>query len=333
MMTKEAKVGLLLGLAFIVAIALVLRGVHQEQADQFQETVALNPVQTTDVVGTVDQAVSDLSGQVRQLGPDATAERFVAAAEPQRHHVVPPIGIRPEDAEAESRLPRSVVNLSVSEEAPAPADMLVDEEPVTELRSLSDVTKPVPTVGTRFVQDIPSAEAMTPPNGAIDRAVDRMNSQMNPVAPQREIEQVAAGPKPAERVYVVAKGDDLSRVALKAYGPSEGKRWVNVKKIYEANRGTLASIDQVFPGQRLQIPALANNIGTVSQMAANQPARTETVVKTRLYTVKKNDSLWRIAQEQLGDGKRFTEIAKLNDKLLSDEDSIKVGMKLKLPAK
>ena len=68
-------------------------------------------------------------------------------------------------------------------------------------------------------------------------------------------------------------------------------------------------------------------------MAANQPARTETVVKTRLYTVKKNDSLWRIAQEQLGDGKRFTEIAKLNDKLLSDEDSIKVGMKLKLPAK
>ena len=223
MMTKEAKVGLLLGLAFIVAIALVLRGVHQEQADQFQETVALNPVQTTDVVGTVDQAVSDLSGQVRQLGSDAPAERFVAAAEPQRHHIVPPIGIRPEDAEAESRLPRSVVNLSVSEEAPAPADMLVDEEPVTELRSLSDVTEPVPTVGTRFVQDIPSAEAMTPPNGAIDRAVDRMNSQMNPVAPQREIEQVAAGPKPAERVYVVAKGDDLSRVALKAYGPSEGK--------------------------------------------------------------------------------------------------------------
>ena len=53
----------------------------------------------------------------------------------------------------------------------------------------------------------------------------------------------------------------------------------------------------------------------------------------RLYTVRDGDSLWKIAADQLGDGSRYTEVAKLNDDVLSDEDSLTVGMTLKLPPK
>lgn len=47
------------------------------------------------------------------------------------------------------------------------------------------------------------------------------------------------------------------------------------------------------------------------------------------YTVKKGDSLWRIAQKQLGKGNRYKEIAALNG--LSDPNKIRVGQILKIP--
>ena len=41
-MSKEAKIGLLLGLVFIVAIAVVLRGVHQNSTSDLSEQLAVN---------------------------------------------------------------------------------------------------------------------------------------------------------------------------------------------------------------------------------------------------------------------------------------------------
>lgn len=49
------------------------------------------------------------------------------------------------------------------------------------------------------------------------------------------------------------------------------------------------------------------------------------------YTVKDGDSLWKIAQEQLGDGNRYKEILKLNPGL-SEDQTLKVGMSIKIPA-
>jgi nucleoid-associated protein YgaU len=53
---------------------------------------------------------------------------------------------------------------------------------------------------------------------------------------------------------------------------------------------------------------------------------------TRLYTIQSGDSLWTIAQKQLGNGSRFNEILKLNPKLTAKSNLV-VGSKLKLPAK
>jgi LysM repeat protein len=49
-----------------------------------------------------------------------------------------------------------------------------------------------------------------------------------------------------------------------------------------------------------------------------------------IYTFVKGDSLWKIATEKLGNGKRYTEIKTLNS--LSN-DTIIAGQKLKIPKK
>ena len=54
----------------------------------------------------------------------------------------------------------------------------------------------------------------------------------------------------------------------------------------------------------------------------------------RYYTVKSGDSLWRIAEEQLGDPARHEELFELNaDTLNNDPDSLRLGQKLLLPDK
>lgn len=54
--------------------------------------------------------------------------------------------------------------------------------------------------------------------------------------------------------YVVSKGDNLAEIAKKFYGPKEGNKRANVKRIFEANRRLLESPDKIFPGQKLIIP-------------------------------------------------------------------------------
>ena len=58
------------------------------------------------------------------------------------------------------------------------------------------------------------------------------------------------------KVYIVCKGDNLADIAKKFYGPEEGNRIANVKRIFEANSKSLKSPDEIYPGQKLIIPSL-----------------------------------------------------------------------------
>ena len=55
----------------------------------------------------------------------------------------------------------------------------------------------------------------------------------------------------ATKIYVVVSGDSLSKIAKREYG--NANEW---KRIYEANRDLLKDPDKIYPGQKLQIPAL-----------------------------------------------------------------------------
>ncbi len=174
--------------------------------------------------------------------------------------------------------------------------------------------------------------------------------QVQPGGTQSQQNQSDQGIWP--KTYVIQDGDsNLAKIARKFYGEEEGNRIVNVKGIFEANKDAIKSADKIFVGQKIVIPspAPAENPkpayvlkGTMFQSAASVGGRTENVRPAianvqdtggRLYEVKADDSLWKIAAEQLGKGTRFNEIGKLNADILSNKNKLKPGMKLLLPAK
>ena len=56
-------------------------------------------------------------------------------------------------------------------------------------------------------------------------------------------------PPPEPRIYVVQKGDSLSKIAKHFYGNTTGWR-----RIYEANRDRIKDPDVIQPGWKLTIP-------------------------------------------------------------------------------
>ncbi len=158
--------------------------------------------------------------------------------------------------------------------------------------------------------------------------------------------------KPAlPKTYVVTEGDNLAVIAQKFYGAEEGNRKMNVMRIFRANRERLESPDEIHVGQKLTIPPLPastpdkDKIGSVLSgtvfekvesigkrwLSANRP-KAGKAKQSRQYVVREGDSLWQIAAERLGDPSRYKEISKLNANILDDQDTLTVGMRLRMPA-
>jgi len=151
--------------------------------------------------------------------------------------------------------------------------------------------------------------------------------------------QIITPPKPVIPVvkkYTVVPGDNLSKIAVKMYGAEEGNRYVNINKIFNANKSILDSVNDVRDGQVLIIPPLNTAQFELVPMPEKPSVSVVEKIKAALkkpelprYTTKDGDSLWSIAASKLGDGNRYNEIAKLNK--LEDEDTVGVGITLKLP--
>lgn len=149
------------------------------------------------------------------------------------------------------------------------------------------------------------------------------------------------------KTYIVCEGDNLAVIAKKFYGTEEGNRHVNIARIFNVNRGLMKSSDEIYVGQKIVIPPLLASATDKSGHGSVFPAtmfkkvesighrnlKTDNHKKTQnsRYVVREGDSLWRIASEQLGQGSRYAEIAKLNAGSLDDEDDLVVGMHLKIP--
>jgi nucleoid-associated protein YgaU len=59
----------------------------------------------------------------------------------------------------------------------------------------------------------------------------------------------ASAPAPAPRIYVVQKGDSLSKIAKEFYGTTAAWR-----RIFDANRDRIKDPDLIQPGWKLSIP-------------------------------------------------------------------------------
>ncbi|MFC1762445.1 LysM peptidoglycan-binding domain-containing protein [Planctomycetota bacterium] len=153
-------------------------------------------------------------------------------------------------------------------------------------------------------------------------------------------ERFAQEPAPRIKTYEVSEGDSLASIAKYVYGPEEGNRKKNIDRIFEANRKTLSSPDRIRVGQKLIIPPLEGNVqpglspqAPVRATPATKPQKQieKPLQQNVWYVVKEGESLWKIAQTRLGNGNRYQEIIRLNADLLSNEDNLSVGDRLRLP--
>jgi len=166
-------------------------------------------------------------------------------------------------------------------------------------------------------------------------------------APAPTTRSLAQGSRNWPKKHVVARGETLASIAKKFYGPEEGNRLANIEKIFGANKKLLKSIDHVYQGQKLIIPALTAQAEEPSEAGLAETifekvksigrrhlsAETEKQKSDRKYVVREGDNLWGIAANELGDGSRYTEIARLNSGILENADSLDVGMRLSLPGR
>ena len=88
--------------------------------------------------------------------------------------------------------------------------------------------------------------------GIFDRPEEK---KKNPKADFSNVQSGSSStaPSPAApatgKIYVVKKGDSLSKIAKESYG--DANEW---RKIYEANRDLIKDPDLIYPGQTLKIP-------------------------------------------------------------------------------
>ena len=128
--------------------------------------------------------------------------------------------------------------------------------------------------------------------------------------------------------HKVRSNDTLSDISTTYYGT--GRHWIALAKF---NKASLPNPDVLRVGIVLQIPEVESLYG--SPVAT--PSRIEPVVtsstKYVIRVVMPGETLSDIAQETLGSSRRWSEIFQLNKDILSHQDQIREGMKLKVPSR
>jgi len=360
-MTSDAKIGLLLGLIFIFVIAFVINGLPSLRPP-LSKVGATTNVLTADedfsgVAGKTEQAVTNWTEQLDQprAGGDTTRtvveEPKPAVQEPRPVAQEAPQPGQPPTANSEGV--RSILTLPDMKRLLEKFTPTVQEEQVATINVDTPARAPEqPAAGGR------SAVVTAPATRSESRSESKPTDAREPAKP------APAGTKPANipgaTVYTTVAGDNLAVVAKKMYGPEEGNRVANIQRIFHANEATLKSADKVSVGMKLIIPPALPKLSTtaaapatpadvlpatlferpktlsekVESWAKGTPAtRPAPTADVRWYTVQDGDRLWKIAATQLGAGSRWDEIYKLNADILTSQDSLKVGTRLRLPPK
>ena len=313
-MTSDAKIGLLLGLVFIFIIAFAINGLPRFRSNSNELTT--NMVSSPDTLGIGGnerkaQEVFNWTEQVNQEPPE---------------EIQTPIEEK-ENVRFKMQLPEDI---SVAKDTSV-MEITDEAEPI--------VTEPDGPILTKSVQPILTepVEPPAPEPVTEEIIVVRKPEPVRPVRP--------ASPK----IYTVSEGDTLADIAKKFYGPEEGNKRANVAKIFETNRQLLKAIDEIYVGQKLLIPPLGSSepeknttessfsnilFEKVKSIGRKNPSTdTRQTKPSREYIVREGDNLWRIAAKQLGDGSRYTEISKVNANILEDQNTLIVGMRLRIPAR
>ena len=320
-MTRETKIGLLVGLAFIIVIGILL-------SDQLMRSTEPPPAPLAGVADTVRKATatpaSNQPGIVTRAAPVTPAEVLPENTVPVREEVVarpPPVTfveIRPgnggtaivvpgQAGQGEGRgsggqgnvngIPAGVGNEVASRG---------QTNDVSRARTLADAAA---AVGETLV--------------GLDGQPIRGTAGSNVSAGQNVRTPAAAGV--AMKQYKAENGDNLSKLAIKFFGSnSKAAR----DAIVAANPSLAGNPNQILIGQSYNIPISEGAAAAAVSSTVRNVASVE-----NWYTVKSGDNLTKIAIEQCGDKSMAAAIKELNRDSVKDWNRLQVDTKIRLPVK
>ena len=341
-MTRETKIGLLVGLAFIIVIGILLSDHINSSTDPVRAEVtnAFDNVERS--VGAPDSRQP--AGKDYVVAPQRVVpQNPVPTQSDLQARQTPATGgqtlieISPGKDPSSVQLPRVAGPVNPQPEPPVsqpPVNINPDNPQVASGNEQSNLSPPPAGVSRDLINVARdhNEEIVIPGNGA-------------PVgiSPGPTIKPQPAPPVAGNTRQVKAEeGDTVSKLAAKYMG---GNTKTNRQAIIAANPSVGADGSKVFAGRSYVIPVANASANAIPATSAPQPAPAPAdpppvVIKNPApeatppgvtwYTVKENDNLWKIAADQLGSGTRWTEIKELNG-LKSDD--VRVNMRLKLPPK
>ena len=340
-MTRETKIGLLVGLAFIIVIGILLSDHMTSTTDPPKAplSVAGGNVResvTTPAAPGASGAIVGGAGAPAVVAPTQSVLTGADLTNSQR----PPVQIQvgpgaPQQAQSPVVVQQGPAAQPPVQVAPAPsptAQRIVGESPVViappQPQSQSPLSHPLQQLASRHGEEI------VPVGSASGNAA---KPQPVPMAPVRE--------------YKAQTGDSLSKIASRFMGSASK---ANQEAIVRLNPSLIQNPNKIVEGRTYVLPpapaaadgaAAANPVPAAPAPTPAAPS-TDTAAARRTepaaaaagdaftwYTVKDNENLWKIAAEQLGSGNAWTQIRDLNPDVLKGEDKLRVNMRIRIPNK
>jgi nucleoid-associated protein YgaU len=296
-MTRETKIGLLVGLAFIIVIGILL-------SDHLSSSNQPLPARLTDAGERARTAMTHPTGTAP---PPVT----LVGAQP-----IPPVApVEPIPTPLELREPP----VQFVQVGPAP----IDPSGFVGHLPQPPIATPADSEQARTIQ-------------AIEQVALQHREPIVPVnpAPQQTRTPAPAQPTPAAQgmEYRAQPGDTLSRLAGRFMG---GNTPANRDAIVRANPSLQTNPDLIVSGRLYIIPVPesaarpATATITPAPTLAPTPAPAQNAPQN-LYVAREGDSLWKIAAEHLGDGSAWVQLKEINHETLRGGDVVRPGMKLRL---
>jgi LysM repeat protein len=338
-MTRDTKIGLLVGLAFVIVIGILI-------SDQI--TRSTEPPQAA--LGGAGNGVRQAVGSPGASGEAAPVTVVTPVMTPQQQVAT--------QAELTNPAPAvTIVKVGGSESVVAPAPQ--QQAPEVAVSDHSAKTQ------SSEESAAPSETAPKSDSASNDPPVTQVSNP--PVATDSELSKVAAAngeqlvstddsksDAAGAQTYVAQPGDSLSKIAAHFYG--SGIK-TNRDLIVKANPSLAANEDMIIAGKTYQIPgaskakvksntiAAAPNDDSSTTPVDDSVAKTASAVQDKsskaasdagyLYTVQPGDNLTKIARDEVGDIRAIAAIQELNPDRLKgpNHDVVIAGSKIRLPGK
>jgi nucleoid-associated protein YgaU len=325
-MTRETKIGLLVGLAFIIVIGILLSD-HMTSATEPPKaplSVAGSNVRESVLTPAAPGGSPAVAAVGAGQGAMAPTQPVMTGAEisaSQRASVQPPIHVGP----AHTQYP------IVVQQGPVPQQARDQVESQARAAELPVVIAP------------PGGRA--PAGHPLEQLANRHGEEIVAIGgPGQQSPRQQPVPMAALREYKAQPGDSLSKIASRYLGANTK---ANREAIMRVNPTLQANPDRIVEGRTYVLPPPPTADGATGAAAmataapatpstarsgvTNETAAAPTGENFTWYTVKENENLWKIAAAQLGSGNAWTQIRDLNQDILKGQDQVRSNTRIRVP--